>query len=127
MSNTKFAGSQSKKRTIAQLVEGVNRSSGVERLPWAWLLVIAPGRLVTFVSPHPLAEVERRLYAQFHQVKPMSAHQIAIDLPNARTERRFFAWIESDQDGQTRLIGQTRTPYRTAATRLCIGIVLGGM
>ncbi len=100
---------------------------GAERLPWTWLLVIAPGRLVTFVSPHPLVEVERRLYAQPRQVKSISPHHIAITLPNARTERRFFAWIESDQEGRTRLNGQTRTPFRTAVTRLIIGVVMCGI
>ena len=125
MSNIRLASNKSKQTPVSQLNSG-NAAVDAERLPWAWLLVIAPGRLVTFVSPHPLAEVEQRLHKQ-PPVKWISPHHLAITLPHAHTERRFFAWIETDQAGRCRLHGQTRTPYRAAVTRLVIGIVLSGM
>ncbi len=126
MSNIRLASSKSKKTPISQLGPGDSATLDGERLPWAWLLVIAPGRLVTFVSPYPIAEVEQRLYVQ-PPVKWISPHHFAITLPSARTERRFFAWVEAGSDGRTRLNGQTRTPYRAAVTRLVIGVVLCGM
>lgn len=126
MSNARLASNKSKKTPISQLSPGNSAAIDAERLPWAWLLVIAPGRLVTFVSPHPLAEVEQRLYVQ-PPVKWIRPHHLVITLPHARTERRFFAWIEADPDGRTRVNGQTRTPYRAAVTRLVIGMVLCGM
>src|SRR5579859_2967869 len=100
MSNIRLASNKSKKTAVSQLGPGDSATLDGERLPWAWLLVIAPGRLVTFVSPHPIAEVEQRLYVQ-PPVKWIGPHHLAITLPRVRTERRFFAWVESDQDGRS--------------------------
>lgn len=127
MGNIRAANSKPRKQTVSQLGTGNVATPDVERLPWAWLLVIAPGRLITFISPHPINEVAQRLHVQSTHVKSIGTRQVVISLPGTRTERRFFGWLESDPRGGTRLSGQTRTPYRTAATRLGIGVVMCGL
>ena len=96
------------------------------RIGWSWLLVTAPGRLLTVHSPLPTAEVERRLRQQISNVTTPKPHQFIIRLPAARTERRFFAWVEPNPNspGSTRLTGQTRTPTRVALIRICISVIL---
>jgi len=96
------------------------------RKGWGWLFLIAPGRLLVVYSPLSAIEVERRLRQQTNQVRFSTPHRIIIRLPTARTERRFFAWIESDSDTppHTRIVGQTRTPARIALIRVTISLVL---
>ncbi len=89
-----------------------------------WLLLIAPGQMVTLHSPLTPDESLRRLRAQTSAVKALSIGQVMIHLPVDRTQRRFFAWIENDPAGGTRISGQTRTPYRVAVARSAISMAL---
>jgi hypothetical protein len=90
------------------------------------LLLIAPGRLLTVQSPLSTIEVERRLSQQPIYAVLTHSHRVTIRLPAARTERRFFAWIETNPanpDGSF-IIGQTRTPARTALIRAGLSLIL---
>ncbi len=96
-------------------------------LTWLWLLVIAPGRVVTLHSPHMPIEVLRRLRSQPKIAQIVKPAQAIIRLPSERNQRRFYIWIEAEANGQTRISGQTQTPYRAALLRLLISLMLYGL
>ena len=98
-----------------------------DRAPrWGWLLLSAPGRLLVVDSPLPAAEVERRLRQQGAIVHFTAAHRITVHLPPSRTQRQFFATIESNPAliNGSRIIGQTRTPFRTVLIRVALSVTL---
>jgi len=94
-----------------------------------WLLFAAPGRLMCFALPYSANEAAQRLRAEGAQVRSMQTgarlgYTVVLGLPEARTERRFNGWIEPDGASANRswLTGQTRTPLRSAFTRLAISV-----
>ena len=92
-----------------------------------WLLFVAPGQLMRFSIPYPPAEVARRLKMEGATIKRLQrGYTVTVQIPEARTERRFNGWIEPDGMTGSRswLTGQTRTPMRAALSRLAISVVL---
>jgi len=129
--NVKQLEQHSLKNKNKQLLNGSEPTPSGSAIPshrigWSWLLVTAPGRLLTVHSPLSTTEVERLLRQQVANVVSPKPHQVVIRLPTARTERRFFAWVEPNPNspGSSRLIGQTRTPARVALVRAGISLIL---
>ena len=93
---------------------------------WGWVLLIAPGRLLTVHSPLSTAEVERRLRQQTSSTVLSASRRLTIRLPTARTQRRFFGGIEPNpaNPASSLVIGQTRTPARTAFIRAGLSLIL---
>ncbi len=94
---------------------------------WFWLLVIAPGRVVTLESPHAPDEVMRRLQALAPVARVLSSTQAVVRLAKQNNQRTFTLWIEPGASGHTQIHGQMQTPYRVAATRLLAATVLLGL
>jgi len=91
---------------------------------WLWLLITAPGRVVMLHSPHSATEVLRRLHTQPATIKVISPKHFIIRLPDNRSPRCFFVWLEQDQTGRARLRGQMQTPFRAALTRSLLSLTL---
>lgn len=96
---------------------------GLTRSAWFWLLMVAPGRLVTLESARPAAEVAAALRTA-PRAQVLHDREATFQIPGF--ERELHLWIESAGAG-TRLIGQMRTPYRAALTRLLITLLLFGL
>lgn len=93
-----------------------------EQSSYLYLLLNAPGKVVTLVSPYAPDEVMRRLRAGGVQIT--ASKRASLHLPQGGNERRFVMWVEPDGTG-ARIFGQMQTPLRPALLRLAASLLIG--
>lgn len=96
-------------------------------LDWLWQLMVAPSRVVTLNVPLPPNEVLRRLRNENKIVQVVKSSEIIISVPIRNNQRRFLAWLDTNQASGTRLIGRMQTPYRVVFIRMAIFLFLLAM